>query len=178
MELCEGETLKVRLQRGPLPLTEALDIAIQLAGALAVAHRAGIIHRDIKPANVVVNESNKVKILDFGLALTAGETRLTRAGRTVGTVVYMSPEQVGGREIGPRSDLWSLGVVLFEMLTGRFPFPGASDWAVLEAVVNREPESLAKVRPGLPRDLDRLLARLLAKDPEARIASAPVLEQE
>lgn len=178
MELCEGETLKTRLERGPLPLAEALDIAIQLASALAVAHRAGIVHRDIKPANIMVNERGKVKILDFGLALTAGETRLTRAGRAMGTVVYMSPEQVGGREIDPRSDLWSLGVVLFEMLTGRFPFAGASDVAVLEAVVNREPESLTKARPDLPRELDRLLARLLAKDPEARIASAPVLEQE
>ncbi|HEY7214637.1 MAG TPA: protein kinase [Thermoanaerobaculia bacterium] len=178
MELCEGETLKARLQRGPLPLAEALDVAIQLASALAVAHRAGIVHRDIKPANIVVNENNKVKVLDFGLALTAGETRITHAGRAVGTVVYMSPEQIGGREIDQRSDLWSLGVVLFEMLTGRFPFEGASDWAVLEAVVNRQPESLTKLRPGLPRDLDRLLARLLAKDPEARIAAAPVLEQE
>ncbi len=178
MELCEGEMLKTRLQRGPLPPAEALDIAIQLASALAAAHRAGIVHRDIKPANIVVNERGKVKILDFGLALTAGEPRLTRAGRAVGTVVYMSPEQIGGRGIDPRSDLWSLGVVLFEMLTGRFPFEGASDWAVREAVVNREPESLTKMRPGLPRELDRLLARLLAKDPEARIASAPVLEQE
>ena len=178
MEVCEGETLKARLKRGPLPLAEALDAAIQLASALAVAHRAGIVHRDIKPGNIVVTERNKVKILDFGLALTAGETRLTRAGRTMGTIAYMSPEQIRGDEIDQRSDLWSLGVVLFEMLTGRLPFEGASEPAILNAVINQEPERLAKARPDLPHDFGRVLSRLLAKDPATRIGSAPALEQE
>jgi non-specific serine/threonine protein kinase len=178
MELCEGETLKARLQCGPLPLADALHIAIQIAGALAVAHRAGIVHRDVKPGNIMVSDRNTAKILDFGLALTAGETRLTRVGSAMGTVAYMSPEQARGAEIDHRSDLWSLGVVLFEMLTGRLPFEGSSEPAILNAVINQEPQPLAEVKPDLPRDLGGVLTRLLAKDPRARIGSAPALEQE
>jgi eukaryotic-like serine/threonine-protein kinase len=178
MELCEGETLKARLQRGPLPLEEALDIAIQIASGLGRAHQAGIVHRDIKPGNVVVDDRHRVKILDFGLAQIIGETRLTRVGSAIGTVAYMSPEQARGIEVDHRSDLWSLGVVLYEMLTGRLPFPGGSDVAILNAVAARDPEPVSKVKPELPRQLGRILDRLLAKDPAARISSAAVLKQE
>jgi serine/threonine protein kinase/tetratricopeptide (TPR) repeat protein len=178
MEICEGETLKARLRRGPLPLDDALDVAVQIADALACAHRAGIVHRDVKPANIVVNDRNEAKILDFGLAQMTEESRLTRIGTAIGTVAYMSPEQARGEKVDHRSDLWSLGAVLYEMLTGLLPFPGTSDLAVLNTLLTRDPEPLAKVRPGLPPDLDRLFVRLLAKDPAARTSSAPVLEQE
>jgi len=178
MALCEGETLNVRLQRGPLPLEDALDIAIQIASGLARAHQAGIVHRDIKPANIMVNDRNEVKILDFGLALMAGEPRLTRFGSAMGTVAYMSPEQARGLVVDYRSDLWSLGVVLYEMLTGRLPFPGGSDPVTLNAIVSQDPTPLAQVKPDLPRQLDHILDRLLTKDPAARFSSAAAVGQE
>lgn len=154
-ELVDGETVRARLQRAPLALDEALDIAVQTAQALGAAHGAGIIHRDIKPENVMIRHDGLVKVLDFGLAKlveqapldTEAETRmqgLTRAGTIVGTVAYMSPEQGRGRTIDARTDLFSLGVVLYEMLTRRHPFLGETNHHTMVAILEKEPPPLAQ----------------------------------
>jgi serine/threonine protein kinase len=121
-----GETLKKRIERGPLPIDEAIGVAIQVAEGLRRAHETGIVHRDIKPANVIVTARSEAKIVDFGLAKLAGEFGLTQTGSTVGTPHYMSPEQARGDQVGPATDIWSLGVVLYEMVTGQRPFHGES----------------------------------------------------
>ncbi|MGZ5498828.1 MAG: serine/threonine-protein kinase, partial [Candidatus Aminicenantales bacterium] len=127
MALCNGESLRAKIKRGPLAPVEALSIAAQVADGLAAAHASGIIHRDIKPANVLLTKDGTARIADFGLAKITGEARLTRAGRAVGTVAYMSPEQLRGEDVDVRTDVWSLGVVLYEMLTGALPFHGTNE---------------------------------------------------
>ena len=160
----EGETLKQRIDRGPLDVLDALDIAIQTARGLGKAHDAGIVHRDIKPANLIVTTDGLVKILDFGVAKLVNEAGLTQTGTTLGTVAYMSPEQASGAEVDQRSDLWALGVVLYEMLAGRTPFAGEGPQAVIHNLLNREPEPLMTVRSELPGSLDTVLQRALSKD--------------
>jgi serine/threonine protein kinase len=172
MPLYDGETLRRRIERGPLPVEEATDVAAQIARGLDKAHRSGIIHRDIKPANVVVTSDGVVKILDFGLAKLIGEAAITRTGASLGTPAYMSPEQAWGEAVDLRSDLWALGVVLYEMLAGRRPFRGERDQAVLYAILHEEPPPLSQARVDVPPELERIVARLLAKDPEKRYASA------
>ena len=172
MAYYEGETLKDRLARGPLPLDEALDLFGGIVRGVAAAHAAGIVHRDIKPANVIVTARGGVKLLDFGIAKLQGQTALTRTGTTLGTLSYMAPEQISGIGVDARSDVWALGVVLFEMLAGRTPFGGGHDAAVLHAIATEQPPALADVRPDVPRAIDRLVARALDKDPAARYASA------
>src|SRR6185295_3393368 len=140
------ETLKERLQRGPLPIAEARRVAIQVASALARAHDAGIVHRDVKPANVILNHKGQVKVLDFGIAKMKGDTSLTRTGSSPGTPAYMSPEQARGDPVDGRTDLWALGALLYEMLAGRRPFAADDDQAVLFSILNREPEPLERIR--------------------------------
>ena len=168
----DGETLNQRIDRGPLDVPDALDIAMQIGRGLGKAHAAGIVHRDIKPANLIVTADGLVKILDFGVAKLVNEVGLTQTGTTLGTVAYMSPEQASGAEVDGRSDLWALGVVLYEMLAGRTPFAGEGPQAVIHNLLNREPEPLTTVRPNLPALLDRVVHRALSKEVGQRYQQA------
>ncbi|HVS04000.1 MAG TPA: protein kinase [Thermoanaerobaculia bacterium] len=178
MAYYRGETLGDRLQRGPLSAAETLRVGAQLAAALAQAHGRGIIHRDVKPSNVFLTEDGLVKLLDFGLAHLAASSRLTRSGTVVGTAGYMSPEQALGDGVDHRADLWSLGVLLYEALTGRLPFGAGSEVSMLYAIVHREPAELRQTRAGLPEGLYAILERCLVKDPEQRYRSAEMLRQD
>ncbi|MDX1547936.1 MAG: bifunctional serine/threonine-protein kinase/formylglycine-generating enzyme family protein, partial [Rhodothermales bacterium] len=178
MACYEGETLKEKIERGPLPPDEALGYARQMAEGLANAHGRGILHRDVKPANVIVTEEGLVKMLDFGLAKMVEQTQpLTGAGTTMGTVAYMSPEQTHGDAVDARTDLWSLGVVLYEMLVGERPFRGATQSVTIHAIRHEEPAPVASRHPGVPAAVEALLRRLLAKDPSDRPASMAAVEQ-
>ena len=163
-----GKTVRERISGGPLQMEEALDIATQVAAGLQEAHRRGIVHRDIKPANIIVTPDGLVKIMDFGLAKLAGQTKLTRVGATVGTVAYMSPEQARGENVDHRTDIWSLGVVLYEMLTGRTPFAGEHEQTVIYSILNNEPEPVTRLRPDIPAELESIVNRALASIPDSR----------
>ncbi len=167
-----GETLQSRIARGPLPIDQALDIARQVAEGLAKAHGQGIVHRDIKPANVFVTDDGLVKILDFGLAKLAGWTRLTRTGATLGTAAYMAPEQARGEGADRRTDLWALGVLLYETITGRLPFQADHAQAVVFAILNHDPEPVTGLRTGVPLELERIIDKCLAKEPGERFQNA------
>ena len=166
-----GETLKARIARGTISVAEVLDYAQQVLQGLESAHSAGIIHRDVKPANIMVIENGGVKLVDFGLAKVQ-DISLTRTGMTPGTVCYMSPEQASGSTVDHRTDLWSLGVALYEMLTGRRPFQGEYGTAVLYAILHEEPESVPALRSEVPDELARVVEKLLRKDPEVRYQRA------
>jgi serine/threonine-protein kinase len=167
-----GESLERRIACGPLPVEEALDIIVQAARGLAKAHEHGIIHRDVKPGNLFVTRDGVVKILDFGIAKLTGEVGHTRRGALLGTPSYMAPEQTRGETVDARADVWSLGVVLYEMLSGRRPFVGGSGAAVVHAVLHETPEPLTHLRPEVPAELDQIISRMLAKDPGQRHADA------
>jgi len=172
MEYIEGQSLRIRMKTAPLDVDEALDIAIQVAEGLEEAHKKGIIHRDIKSANIMVTDKGQAKIMDFGLAKVKGGTLLTREGTTLGTVAYMSPEQARGEEVDRRSDIWSLGVVLYEMLSGKLPFAGDREASILYSVVHEEPKSLRAIKPNVPVELQQIIDRALKKRPESRYSSA------
>lgn len=174
MACYEGETLGARLKRGPLPVGEAVEIAAQVAEGLAAAHARGIVHRDIKPGNLILLPDGSVKIVDFGIAHVRGR-KVTPTGATPGTVAYMSPEQTRSKEVDGRSDVWSLGVVLYEMLAGVRPFRAESDEAVIHAIRHEEPGSLRALRPEVPKALSRIVECCLRVDPGERPAGAATL---
>lgn len=178
MAYYDGETLKQRIERGGLSVEEALGIAIQIAQALARAHESGIVHRDVKPANLMIAKDGLVKILDFGLAKLLGRSDLTRTGTTLGTVAYMSPEQIRGGEVEAGTDVWSLGVVLYEMLAGRRPFDGQNDLAVVSVILNEAPTPIDERREGIPRALRHIVARALDKNVTSRYQSATELARD
>jgi serine/threonine protein kinase/tetratricopeptide (TPR) repeat protein len=163
-----GETLDKRILRGPLEIGEAIGYAIQIARGLAVAHDEMIIHRDIKPGNLLVSDRKTVKILDFGLAKLARHTRITQANSSLGTPAYMSPEQIRSEGIDHRTDIWSLGVVLFETITGRLPFRGDRTESVIYSILNTEPPTLGSLRPNVPPALEQVVRRALAKSVRVR----------
>jgi serine/threonine protein kinase/tetratricopeptide (TPR) repeat protein len=172
MDYYAGDTLKVRIDRGPLRVGEAVDIAAQVAEGLARAHEAGTVHRDIKPANVSVTGDGMVKILDFGLAMLSDRTRITKMDTTVGTVAYMSPENTRGETVGPAADVWSLGVILYEMLTGRLPFRASHDAAMMYTILNEPHAPVTSHREDIPGELARIVDKALSKDPGDRYADA------
>ncbi|MGB6120365.1 MAG: serine/threonine-protein kinase, partial [Bacteroidota bacterium] len=172
MTAYKGETLKEKLDRGPLKLQQALDVAVQMAQGLNKAHEQGIVHRDIKPANVMVTEDGVVKILDFGLAKLGGRTFVTKEGTTLGTAAYMSPEQSRGEDVDQRTDIWSVGVVLYQMVTGQPPFKGDYENAVIYSINNAAPEPLTAVRTGVPMELERIVGKALGKSPSERYQHA------
>ncbi len=172
MEFVEGRSLKDKIEEGPLKLDDAVHIAIQAAEGLAAAHEKEIVHRDIKSANIMITEKDRVKIMDFGLAKSRGATQLTREGTTLGTIAYMSPEQARGCVADHRSDIWSLGAVLYEMIAGTQPFRGEYEQAVVYSIINTEPEPLTALRTGVPMALERIVTRCLAKDLAERYQTA------
>src|SRR5262249_41858205 len=188
MELLDGQTLEDRLRKGPLPVKQVLEFGVQVAEALDRAHRSGIIHRDLKPGNVMLTKSG-AKLMDFGLSkpplvalgAAAGADSptgpavakpLTQEGTIVGTFQYMAPEQIEGKEADARSDIFAFGAVLYEMLTGQRAFPGKSTISVMSAILEKEPDSIAKINPLIPSALEHVILRALAKDPEQRWQSA------
>ncbi len=172
MAFVDGESLKEKVKSGPLKLDEALNTAIQVAEGLEEAHKKGIVHRDIKSANIMATEKGQVKIMDFGLAKVSGGTLVTREGTTMGTVAYMSPEQTRGEEVDHRSDIWSLSVVLYEMLSGQLPFKGDREASILYSVVHEEPKSLKDIKPDVPVELVKIINQALKKKRESRYQSA------
>ena len=172
MECVEGETLKARIRKGPLDLGEAVGIATQVAAGLAKAHIKAIVHRDIKPANIMVTSEGTAKIVDFGLAILAGQVRLTRTGVTSGTVAYMSPEQARGEQIDHRTDIWSLGAVLYEMVTGQLPFRGGYEPALIYSILNDTPEPMSALRGEVPPELERIVMKAMARLPGDRYRTA------
>ena len=168
MAYYEGDTLKKMIDDGPLKLEEALDIVLQVSEGLLKAHMQGIVHRDLKPANIMIIKDSIVKICDFGLAKLSGQTQLTREGSVLGTVAYMSPEQTRGHEVDSRTDIWSLGVVFYEMITGQLPFRGDYEQAVMYSIMNEDPERVTGLRTDLPFEVEQIINKALEKNPAER----------
>ena len=191
MELVEGETLDRLMAPGGLPIARVLDLAIPLADALAAAHQKGVVHRDLKPANVMLSKDGRIKVLDFGLAKLAGtegspgatqaptmESPISSIGQVVGTIPYMSPEQLRGEPTDARTDLFALGILVYELATGVRPFNGASGVEISSAILRDPPPPPRSMRSDLPPDLDRIIGRCLAKDPERRVQTAKDVRNE
>jgi tetratricopeptide (TPR) repeat protein len=178
MPCYDGETLKERIKKGQVGIDEAIGIAMQVASGLAKAHERGIVHRDVKPGNILLTKDGQVKLVDFGVAKLAGQTTLTKTGARVGTVGYMSPEQVLGETLDARSDVFSLGVVMYELLTGRLPFRGEHEAAMLYSIIHEEPQPVSKHRTDVPDLLEEIIERSLAKDVEIRYANAGEVARE
>ncbi len=172
MEYVDGPSLKEKIADGPIPLEDALATATEVARALEAAHRRGIVHRDIKPANILLTGEGRAKVLDFGLAKIADAADLTAPGSTVGTAAYMSPEQARGATVDRRTDLWSLGVVLYEMVTGRRPFSGDRVETIIRAILEDVPPRASSARSDVPRGVEQIIDRALEKDPARRYGDA------
>ena len=168
MAYIEGQSLKEKIESGLLELDEALRIAIQIAEGLQEAHKNGVVHRDIKSANIMVTEKDQAKIMDFGLARIAGGTLVTKEGMAMGTIAYMSPEQARGEEVDHRTDIWSLGVVLYEVFTGQLPFKGEHDQAVVYSILNEKPEPITSLNSGIPMVIEQVVGKALEKNPDER----------
>jgi len=178
MEYVEGKSLKEWLKEGPPGLDDVVDIGIQVAEGLDEAHQKGIIHRDIKSANIMLTERGQAKIMDFGLAKVAGGLQITQEARTMGTIAYMSPEQTTGEDVDHRTDIWSLGVVLYELACGVLPFRGDRDEAILFSIRNDEPKPIAAIDLNVPHAFEQIVQKCLAKDPKNRYQSADELVQD
>jgi serine/threonine protein kinase len=168
MEYVEGESLKDLTARKELSVHEIMDITLQISNGLAVAHQSGIVHRDVKPQNILIGKDSRVRICDFGLAKTRRDIMLTQAGSTLGTVAYMSPEQAQGKEVDHRSDIFSLGVVLYEMITGQLPFKGEHEAAVIHSIVNDTAEPLTRYKSEVPEGLQKTVSKAMEKDLQTR----------
>jgi len=172
MAFCEGESLREKIDRGPMQPREAIDIAIQIASGLKEAHGNGIVHRDIKPTNILLIREGFARIVDFGLAKLRGRSKLTKENTTIGTVEYMSPEQARGDDVDLRTDLWSLGCLIFEMISGTTPFQGEYEQAVIYSILNTAPPPLTGIRSGIPMELERIVNKCLEKNPGERYQGA------
>ena len=168
MAYVEGQSLRKKIESGPLELEEALKIATQVAEGLQEAHKKGVVHRDIKSANIMVDERGQAKIMDFGLARMTGTTLLTQEGTAMGTIAYMSPEQARGEEVDFRTDIWSLGVVLYEVLTGQLPFKGDQEQAVIYSIMKEKPKPITEIKDSIPVSIEQVAYRAIEKDPEKR----------
>jgi serine/threonine protein kinase/tetratricopeptide (TPR) repeat protein len=168
MAYVEGQSLRKKLESGPLELDEALRIATQVAEGLQIAHKKGVIHRDIKSANIMVDDRNQAKIMDFGLARMTGGTLITQEGTAMGTIAYMSPEQAQGEEVDHRTDIWSFGVVLYEMFGGHLPFMGEHDQAVVYSILNKRPKPITELRSEIPVSMGQVVDKALEKNPDKR----------
>ena len=164
MAIYEGTPLNKKIEKGPLKIDEALDVAIQAAEGLQAAHDKGIVHRDVKSSNIMMTDKGRAVIMDFGLARTGGATKLTKTGSTLGTVPYMSPEQARGEKVDHRTDIWSLGVVLYEMVAGRLPFQSAYSEAIVYSILNEEPPPLTSLRSDVPMELERIVKKAMQKE--------------
>jgi TolB-like protein/tRNA A-37 threonylcarbamoyl transferase component Bud32/Tfp pilus assembly protein PilF len=168
MELLEGEELKDRIAKGPLPIDEAISVALAIGEGLREAHDKGIIHRDVKPGNIMLTARSQAKLLDFGLARLGELSKITKTDTTLGTAAYMSPEQASAIEVDRRTDIWSLGVILYELVAGQRPFVGQYEAAVVHSILNDEPEPLTSRRSNVPLELERIVRKALAKNPSER----------
>jgi len=178
MEFVSGESLRQKAAKGPMESDKVVDIAAQVAAGLDAAHQRGIIHRDIKSANIMVTEKGQAKIMDFGLAKVMGESQLTKEAVTIGTVAYMSPEQAQGEDLDQRTDIFSFGVVLYEVLTGQLPFRGDRESIILHSIVKAEPKPLRQIKPDIPVELQKIIDRALKKKREDRYSSAAEMAAE
>jgi len=178
MSYIEGQSLKDKLESGPLTIDEAKDIAIQVAEGLKEAHKKGIVHRDIKPANIMIKDERQAKITDFGLAKLSWGLNLTKPSTIMGTVAYMSPEQAKGEEVDHRTDIWSLGAMLYEMLSGTQPFEKDREQALIYAILNDKPTPLSLLRSDIPTQIEQMIEKALAKKTSERYQSVDELFQD